>query len=152
MRISFFTRDETPTNWRRVRVCVMPKAADVRNLSDTRLLVMQNALSRLYSTCIVILIENHFTTSQNSTRHGIYGFKEGRKCYEISGALKALAQTGDQWGKSKMLHVANADIKQAFDHCTIDVVQKSMDILAIPKYLQHALLEPLLDCTCDVLM
>eukprot|EP00959_Pyramimonas_sp_CCMP1952_P404382 8473820-Pyramimonas_sp.AAC.1 len=63
----------------------------------------------------------------------------------------ALAQHGEIWGTDQTVHIANADLKQAFDHCSLQNAKRAMCHANIPAYLQYALLAPLV-CTTGSLI
>ena len=50
---------EWPTAWREILIAYMPKMRDATNLSDARLLCMQNSMTPWFSACIVTLVEQH---------------------------------------------------------------------------------------------
>eukprot|EP00959_Pyramimonas_sp_CCMP1952_P367209 7691097-Pyramimonas_sp.AAC.1 len=102
----------------------MPKVPCLAALSEGRSLVMQNAIYRWYSACVVILTENFVHRCGAFHNLGIYGFQEARKTYEITSSLKTLAQHGDTWGKNESVYIVNVDIKQAFDHCSLANVRR----------------------------
>eukprot|EP00959_Pyramimonas_sp_CCMP1952_P219439 4588195-Pyramimonas_sp.AAC.1 len=73
----------------------MPKLPCLTTLSEGRYLATQNAISRWYSACVVILTENFVERSGIFQYLGVYGFQEGRKTWEITSCLQSLAQHGD---------------------------------------------------------
>eukprot|EP00959_Pyramimonas_sp_CCMP1952_P319829 6692551-Pyramimonas_sp.AAC.1 len=141
-----------PEVWREVLISFMPKVPCVTTLSEGRYLVMQNAISRWYSPCVVILTGNIVQRSRLFHNLGIYGFQEARKTWEITSSLQTLAQHGDTWGKNESVYIVNADIKQAFDHCSLANVRKGLQHAHVPSYLQSALLAPLGGTICTVIV
>ena len=134
-----------PSSWRDILISFMPKLPGITDLKDGRLLCMQNAIARWYSTCIVILVEQH--VERNGLFHplGLYGFQSNRTTNEITASLKHIGQHASTWGKGETAHLANADILQAFDHCTVDNVQRGLQHAHVPYHLQYAFLDPLCD-------
>lgn len=134
-----------PSSWRDILISCMPKIPGLTNLKDGRLLCMQNALARWYTTCIVVRVEEHVEHTGLFRPLGIYGFQADRTTHEITASIKHIGQHASTWGREETAHMANADILQAFDHCTVHNVRRGLDHAAVPAYLQLASLDPLCD-------
>ena len=120
-----------PGSWRQLLISFMPKIPGMTNLKDGRLLCMLNAVSRWYSACIVLLVEEHVERTGVFRHIGLYGFQEHRRTHEITASLKNIGQHAATWGKGETAHLANADILQAFDHCTVCNVQRGLEHAAV---------------------
>lgn len=104
---------------------------------------MQNAYSRWFSSCTVLLVEEHVERDGVFRHIGLYGFQEHRRTHDTTSSLTCTGQHASTWGRGETAHLANADVLQAFDHCTACNVQRGLDHAATPLYLQYAFLNPL---------
>ncbi len=132
-----------PVRWRDILIAYMPKLKGITNLADARLLCLQNSITRWFSACVVILVELHVEESKLFHPLGLYGFRQGHSTSHITSSLTNMCMHGDKWGKRECLYVADMDIYQAFDNCTIQNVHKGLEHARVPAYLQHAFLDPL---------
>ena len=144
---SIFEGEEpTPDTWRNVRVTVQGKCKDFETFDETRFLVIQNLLSKWYSCCVTILLEQWLEHSGLFRDVGMYGFMEDRRTWEITAPLLHMTRHAATWGGDRTMYLASSDIKQAFDHTSISVVRRAMDEVGVPAFLQYAVLEPLCGC------
>jgi len=127
----------------------MPKIAQLESLDQTRNLLVNNTIGKWYLTAVTILLEREI--DPHLSKLGLYGFSSGRHTWEISAAIKGIAQHASIWGKDQTAHIAAADIARAFDNVTVSTLGRAMDVLAIPARLQYALIEPLSATMCTVL-
>eukprot|EP00959_Pyramimonas_sp_CCMP1952_P334001 6994760-Pyramimonas_sp.AAC.1 len=139
-----------PQLWRQILISFMPKIPGIAKLKDGRLLCMQTAVSRWFSSCIVLLVEGRVERNGVFRHIALYGFQEHRRTHEITASLKHIGQHAANWGKGEMAHLANADVLQAFDHGTVANVRRGLDHADVPLYLQYALLNPLCECVGTV--
>eukprot|EP00959_Pyramimonas_sp_CCMP1952_P417301 8743078-Pyramimonas_sp.AAC.1 len=77
-----------PQSWRQILISFMPKIPGITNLKYGRLLCMQNAVSRWFSSCIVLLVEGHVERYGVFRHIGLYGFQGHRRTHEITASLK----------------------------------------------------------------
>eukprot|EP00959_Pyramimonas_sp_CCMP1952_P212693 4450377-Pyramimonas_sp.AAC.1 len=66
-----------PQGWRQFLIAFMPKLPSLTSLTDSRYLCLQNSLSRWYSACVVILVEQFVNQAGLMGPLSIYGFQEG---------------------------------------------------------------------------
>ena len=132
-----------PQSWCATMTSLMPKSLFDCSVGDTRRLAVESVWKKWYSTTVLLAMEPF--TAKIRSQVSLFGFVPGRSCSEVTAALKRAAQHAALWGKDRKLLIASADVKQAFQHTTVACVKRAMDVLAIPCYLQYAILVPLLN-------
>eukprot|EP00959_Pyramimonas_sp_CCMP1952_P130251 2723517-Pyramimonas_sp.AAC.1 len=94
--------------------------------------------------CVVKLAEDCMEEVGMFRRFGAYRFVQGRGPYEPTTALKHLGQHASKYQHDDdQVHVALADVYQAFDHCTVANFSSAMAYCTIPYVIQRAMIEPL---------
>eukprot|EP00959_Pyramimonas_sp_CCMP1952_P063707 1331073-Pyramimonas_sp.AAC.1 len=88
-----------PQSWRQILISFMPKIPRILNLKDGRLLCMQNKASRWFSSCTVLLADDHVERNGVFRRIGLYGFQEHGRTHDITASLKHIGQHAANWGK-----------------------------------------------------
>eukprot|EP00959_Pyramimonas_sp_CCMP1952_P407844 8547406-Pyramimonas_sp.AAC.1 len=91
----------------------MPKTSKLETLRPTRNLLVGNTLAKWHLTCVTIFLERCAEPFMSDM--AFYGFTSGRRCWEISSAMKCIAQHASIWGRDQTAWLLSCDIERAFD-------------------------------------